>query len=233
MIEAAAAQSKVRYIANAENFSKIPGSPVAYWASCQIIKDYETGRTMEIYAPPKQGSTIGDNERFLRLWYEIQYNPNKWIPCLKGGDYRKWYGNHYYLIDWSNDGREIKSTGRASIRNGKDLFKPGISWSRITSHPSFRVMDKGYFFESASGVCFPPKCRVEFTLGLLNSCVVQTFSEIVNPTLTLQSGDVATIPVIEEMVENTNEIVKVLVKSSKSDWDSYETSWDFKKHPLI
>ena len=222
-----------RYTAQQSNFSKIPGAPVAYWASNQVIWDYMVGQPMDTYASPKQGSTLGDNDRFLRLWYEIASKPEKWLPCLKGGDYRKWYGNHSYLINWQNEGAEIKSTGRATIRNASNLFTQGISWSRITTHPSFRIMGKGYFFESASGVCFPPESKIEYVLGMLNSCVVRAFSEIVNPTLTLQSGDVATIPIIEDKIDNVSKVVDSLVEISMGDWDSYETSWDFKRHPLV
>ena len=222
-----------RYTAQQSNFSKIPGSPVAYWASNQVIRDYRVGQPMDTYASPKQGSTLGDNDRFLRLWYEISSKPEMWLPCLKGGDYRKWYGNHNYLINWQNEGAKIKSTGKATIRNASNLFTQGISWSRITTHPSFRIMGKGYFFESASGVCFPPENKIEYVLGLLNSCVVRVFAEIVNPTLTLQSGDVATIPIIEDKIGNVSKVVASLIEISMVDWDFYETSWDFKKHPLI
>ena len=222
-----------RYTARQSNFSKIPGSPVAYWASNQVIRDYRVGQPMDTYASPKQGSTLGDNDRFLRLWYEISSKPEMWLPCLKGGDYRKWYGNHNYLINWQNEGAKIKSTGKATIRNASNLFTQGISWSRITTHPSFRIMGKGYFFESASGVCFPPENKIEYVLGLLNSCVVRVFAEIVNPTLTLQSGDVATIPIIEDKIGNVSKVVASLIEISMVDWDFYETSWDFKKHPLI
>ena len=188
---------------------------------------------MDRFAPPKQGSTLGINDRFLRLWHEVIPNESKWFPCLKGGEYRKWYGNHYYVVNWEHDGLEVKATGRATIRNSEKLFCEGISWSRITSHPSFREMPKGYFFESASGVCFPQKSDIQYTLGLLNSCVINTFAEIVNPTLTLQSGDVATIPVVKSEQNIVNEKVSTLVSTAKDDWDSFETSWDFKRHPLV
>lgn len=222
-----------RYITNCETIEKIPGTPIAYWASADIIAAYDSGISMERFAPPKQGSTLGINDRFLRLWHEIVPNKEKWYPCLKGGEYRKWYGNHNYVVNWENDGLEVKSTGRATIRNADKLFHPGISWSRITTHPSFREMESGYFFESASGVCFPAPEKIHFTLGLLNSCVINAFAEIVNPTLTLQSGDVATIPVLVCNESAVVTAVKTLIDTSKNDWDSFETSWDFQKHPLV
>jgi len=222
-----------RYVSSCKTISKVPGHPIAYWASTNIIDAYNRGVSMDKYAPPKQGSTLGINDRFLRLWHEVSPNNAKWFPCLKGGEYRKWYGNHLYVVNWENDGFEVKSAGRATIRNADKLFFPGVSWSRITSHPSFRIMKEGFFFESASGVCFPKKERINFTLGLLNSCVINAFAEIVNPTLTLQSGDVATIPVLEEHTETVSSLVERLISTSRDDWDSFEISWDFKRHPLV
>ena len=222
-----------RYLSSCETISKVPGHPIAYWASANIIDAYNRGVSMDKYAPPKQGSTLGINDRFLRLWHEVVPNSSKWFPCLKGGEYRKWYGNHLYVVNWENDGLEVKSTGRATIRNADKLFHSGVSWSRITSHPSFRIMNEGFFFESASGVCFPKTDRNNFTLGLLNSCVISAFAEIVNPTLTLQSGDVATIPVLEEQTDAVSNSVERLISMSKDDWDAFETSWDFLVHPLV
>ena len=222
-----------RFFSSNKKMSDIPGIPFAYWASQSTISAYKIGQPMGGYASPKQGTTLGINDRFLRLWFEIIPNKEKWFPCLKGGEYRKWYGNHSYVVNWGNDGSEVKSTGRATVRNSEKLFAPGISWSRITSYPSFRIMPEGYFFESASGVCFPDKENISFTLGLLNSYVINHFAEIVNPTLTLQSGDVATIPVIEKNKESVNLMVFSLIKKAKVDWDSFETSWDFHKHPLL
>ena len=222
-----------RFFSSNKKMSDIPGIPFAYWASPNTISAYKIGQPMAKYAPPKQGTTLGINDRFLRLWFETTPNKKKWFPCLKGGEYRKWYGNHSYVVNWENDGLEVKSTGRATVRNADKLFVSGISWSRITSYPSFRIMPEGYFFESASGVCFPDKENISFTLGLLNSCVIKHFAEIVNPTLTLQSGDVATIPVIEKNKESVNLMVFSLIEKTKVDWDSFESSWDFKKHPLL
>ena len=224
------------YETDQSNFSKIPGSPLAYWVSEAILTTYEQGLSMENYAPPKQGSTLGVNELFLRLWYEVDKNSfrNKWFPCVKGGEYRRWYGNHYYLVDWGNNGFRVRSTGRATIRNADRLFSEGIHWSRITSSKSsFRIMPSGFFFESAAGVCFPRNDDSYFCLGLLNTHIATNYGAIVNPTLTLQSGDIATIPVIVGNKERVNEIAEKNIKLSRTDWDSYETSWDFKRNPLV
>lgn len=231
--ERAFLQRRNEYICKIDTLNAIPRKPLSYWASKEIISDYKKGISMEQYAPPKQGSTLGINERFLRLWYEIVENKRKWMPCLKGGEYRKWYGNHNYYVNWEHNGKEVRKTGKATIRNSDKLFCEGISWSRITTHPSFRIMLDGFFFESASGVCFPKKEDILFALGLLNSCVIGAFAEIVNPTLTLQSGDVGTIPVINKNKDVVGNLVEKAVELSKMDWDIFETSWDFKRHPLI
>lgn len=228
-------EGKNRYTAKQENFAKIPGEPAAYWASKPVIEDFVKGQSFNKFAAPKQGSTIGDNDKFLRLWYEISdvTIKTKWYRCLKGGPYRKWYGNHLYLINWENNGQEIKKLGKCTIRNANKLFKEGISWSRITRNPSFRLMLPDYFFESASGVCFPTGDKLLFTLGFLNTKVVFVFSELVNPTLTLQSGDLANIPLLEKNIPKVDSVVKENISLSKSDWDSFETSWDFQGHPLV
>lgn len=225
-----------RYIAQQDNFSKIPGSPVAYWVSENIIQTYRNNPLMETVAPPKQGSTLGINDLFLRLWFEVAPSSLKWFPCVKGGEFRRWYGNHYYLINWENNGSAIKATGRATIRNADRLFTHGIHWSRITSgNSSFRRLYDSFFFESAAGVCFPSERNIDYILGMLNTKISTNYGLIVNPTLTLQSGDVATIPVIDssEWREKIKSIVEDNIVISKTDWDSFETSWDFKKHPMV
>ena len=224
------------YFAKQEEIKKIPGSPIAYWASRAVIEAFVNGITLGTFAPPKQGSTTGNNELFLRLWFEVVKNEKKWIKCLKGGAFRKWYGNQSYYIDWEDDGHNIKAEGRQTIRNAEKLFEEGISWSRVTiGASSFRIMQKDYFFESASGVCFPKSRDIPYTLGVLNSKVIQKFAEMLNPTATLQSGDLARIPVLisTENYENVTERVNECIEISKEDWDAFEVSWDFIQHPLI
>lgn len=225
---------KGKYVAKQENFAKIPGAPVAYWASKKVFNVFINNEKLSSFASPKQGTTTGCNDLFLRFWFEICKNDNKWYKCLKGGAYRKWYGNHEYLIDWEDNGKRIRSLGRATIRNSDKLFEEGISWSRVTiGASSFRYMPEGYFFESASGVCFPKKKNIFFTLGLLNSKVILGFSQMLNPTATLQSGDLGKIPVSVQRCEAITPKVQQNITLSKSDWDSFETSWDFTCHPLL
>lgn len=227
-------EGKGKYDAKQENFAKIPGAPVVYWASSKILKAFMDNEKIALFAPPKQGTTTGYNDMFLRLWFEVQKKSQKWFKCLKGGAYRKWYGNHDYYIDWEENGKRIKGLGRATIRNSDRLFCEGISWSRVTiGASSFRYMPRGYFFESASGVCFPEKSNIQFTLGLLNSKVISAFAQMLNPTATLQSGDLGKIPVVFQECEKISKIVDENISLSKSDWDAFETSWDFTKHPLL
>ena len=231
--ESVFASREHKYSCNLERFLDIPGIPFAYWITDSTLDVYKKHEKMVSFAPPKQGSTLGINDLFLRMWYEVSNKSDRWFPCLKGGEYRKWYGNHTYCVNWKNNGNAVRAAGRATIRNEDKLFQKGISWSRITSNPSFRIMPDGYFFESASGVCFPSKSYLQYTLGLLNSKVISVFSEIVNPTLTLQSGDVATIPIMIGKQEKVNLLVHDNVSLCTEDWDYFETSWDFQVHPLI
>lgn len=229
-------EEKGKYFTSQDAYMKIPGKPVVYWAGKKVIEAFEKGKALESVAPPKQGSTIGNNDKFLRLWFEVRPNGLKWFNCLKGGAYRKWYGDHSYIINWENNGAAIIAEGRQTIRNSSMLFKSGISWSRVTiGSSSFRIMPDGFFFESASGVCFPYDDSTYYVLGLLNSKIVQSIAEMLNPTATLQSGDLARIPVVIE--EKKDIKIKQTVSSSidiaKQDWDSFETSWDFMKHPLV
>lgn len=224
------------YYSIQDEFELIDGSPIAYWANSIVRSAFQHGTPMRVAAPPKQGSTTGCNDMFLRFWHEVQKKEQKWFPCLKGGAYRKWYGNHDYVIDWENNGKRIIAEGRQTIRNADKLFCEGISWSRVTiGASSFRIMERGFFFESASGVCFPNEVNRKYILGLLNSKVVQAIAEMLNPTATLQSGDLARVPVLKDnnKFEQVNRLVEDNIKLSMMDWDSYEISWDFKGHPLV
>ena len=227
------------YYPNVEqlNFEKIPGSPIGYWVSDSLLAIYANNEKLDTFACPKQGSTIGDNNSFLRLWFEVSIqNTKKWFPCAKGGTFRKWYGNHEFVVDWENDGKRIKSTGRATIRNKEYLFKQGIAWNRISSSkPAFRILCSGFFTESASGTCFPNEENISYALGLLNTNIVTIFSSIVNPTLTLQSGDIATIPIINnsEHFKDITDLVESNIAIPKQDWDAHETSWDFQRNELL
>lgn len=242
-----------------DNFSKIPGSPVAYWASESILSAFQEGEKLEQIAHPKKGLATTDNNRFLRLWHEVTYtnigigckdkavaelSKKKWFPLNKGGEYRRWYGNRAYVVNWYNDGVEMKAAvirryngGSYSkeIRSEDRYFQDSITWSALTAGASsFRLSTDGALFDSAGSSMFPVKDSL-YILGLVNSKVTDTILKMINPTMNYGAGSIASIPVIISAEKKTYvaEEAEENVAISKSDWDSFETSWDFKRHPLV
>ena len=233
-----------------ENFSKIPGSPVAYWVSERFISNYENGKLLGTLADSKQGIATADNNKYLRLWFEInKYKMittccsheeakscnRKWFPYNKGGEFRKWYGNNDFVVNWEDDGFELRHDKKAVLRNPSYYFRESFSWSLISSSvAAFRYKPIGQLFDVAGMSCFSEE-RLMYLLGLCNTNVVMEVLKVVAPTINYQCGDIANIPVMGQ--ENNNDLVEPLVKDSidisRTDWDSFETSWDFKKHPLI
>ena len=235
------------YETKQENFSKIPGSPIAYWVSEQILLSYKNPNIYKI-AKPCKGIDTGDNERFLRLWYEIsinnQYIPDGhfpsvndfekivWVPYNKGGSYRKWYGNNEYLINWSFNGKKIKNFKSSNLRNKEQYFKKGITWSTVTSSKSsFRFFTNGFLFDNGGSCLFSDK-YLFYIQGLLNSIVSLELLSI-QPTINNQPGTIGSIPLKICNTEIIEKIVEKNISLSKTDWDSFETSWDFEKHPLV
>ena len=240
-----------RYKADQSNFSKIPGSPIAYWVSETIIEAFQK-MSIGDYGYPKQGFATGDNNRFLRLWHEVNFKKvnfsctsleesntasYKWYPCNKGGEFRRWYGNNYYLANWENDGREMRNFKGSVIRNPQFYFRRGITWSSLSSGGlSMRYSPKGFIFESKGSVCFlKDDINLKYLLGLTNSKIVDEMLLILSPTLDYHEGPMSKVPVIME--ENKKNLIDSIVEENvsfgKQDWDSFETSWDFKKHPLV
>lgn len=251
------------YRASAADFKKIPGSPIAYWASSQTIEAFVSGKSLGNAVPIKSGMSTTDNNRFLRFWTEVNFyklglmidslenaklSSKKWFPFKKGGDFRKWEGNDEYCINWENDGAEIK---KAVVNNPSDpntthwsrrifgveyFFRPGITWTRISSgNFSCRYHRVGYLFSDASNGVFPGE-NIEEILAFLNSKVSKSFLSFLAPTLNYMSGDVSRLPYIRLSRDINNKIVTIisdLINISKSDWDSYETSWDFTILPLL
>lgn len=242
------------YRVSADNFQKIPDSPIAYWASERILEVFESSPSLETIAKPRQGMATTNNDVFLRLWYEVEdcktfvcatdkkdaiISNKKWFPYNKGGEFRKWYGNNDYLINWYNDGEEIRKylIGKnPNIPRGERLyFKQCFSWSLISSSsPAFRFKPNGHIFDIAGMSCFTEE-YLYYLLALCNSPIVLKFLKILAPTINYQAGDIANIPVIidSKQKQNIEEITEQNISLSKIDWDAYETSWDFKKHPLI
>ncbi len=228
-----------RYAAQQDNFKKIPGSPIAYWVSERVFNCFLRNSNLYSKAPTKMGLTTGDNNRFLRMWFEIGREGigKKYFFYNKGGDFRKWYGNLLNVIDWENNGYEVRNFKGATIRNDGYYFKKCISWGLITTSKSSFRSNEGYscVFGDAGPGCFPCESDFDYTISCLNSKVVELFLTIMNPTINLSSGIVSEIPFIisEKEKEKVDGMARKNITISKTDWDSFETSWDFKKHPLI
>ena len=239
------------YYPNVEqkNFEKIPGAPIGYWLSEKTLELIENSNTIANAAAPKQGIATGDNNRFLRYIWEIDKNKRgriKWVPCTKGGSFRKWFGNIDYCINWECDGHEIKNfystNGKLASRpqNQSFYFKQiGCTWSTISSgKPAFRYFDKNWLFETKGSVCFPNNTSDNNVLmAYLNSPLVNYFLKVYSPTMDYHEGPVGKIPyhkVIEDKIRQTiDNIVQQNISISKQDWDAHETSWDFQRNELL
>ena len=240
-----------RYEADQSNFSKIPGSPVAYWVSSNTIGTFQKGILAD-YADTKQGFATGDNNRFLRFWHEVVWNKvgigygtseaamaggEKWFPVNKGGSYRRWYGNNYYVANWENDGREMKVFSGSVIRNPQYYFRQGITWSSLSSAGvSMRFSPKGFLFESKGSMCyFKNDDNLTYILALMNTKVVDEMLLILAPTLDYHEGPMSKVPTVIDAAKKkvVGDISKSNITIAKDNWDANETSWDFKRSPLI
>ena len=239
-----------RFVADQSNFSKIPGSPVAYWVSKAVYKMYDT-EPIEKRFIPKFGMSTGDGEKFIRFWYEeeesnIAYSCNneqefissqrEWCVADKGGTYRRWYGNKNCVIWWKNNGDEIKNHKKSAVRNSQFFFRPHISWTLVSSGVfSARYFENGFLLDTASNCLYydTSKEKAMYALGYLNSIVASFNLDLLNPTINMSCGVLGNLPYIETNVEAVNDLVTDNVEESRKDWDSYETSWDFKRNPLV
>lgn len=229
------------------NFEKIPGSPIGYWVSEKIFETFTRNRALSAVCEPTQGLATADNARFLRQWFEVNYNrigfgcenaasaarsQKKWFPCNKGGGQRKWYGNQSEVINWENDGEAIKAFPGAVIRNEHCYYKPSVAWNMISSgFISFRYFPKGFILNNASN-CITGE-NLECLLGYLNSPYVAKIATIINPTLNLSNGVVARFPYMVINEESYRQRVLKNISISKSDWDAHETSWDFAVNEIV
>ena len=240
--EAAYRSGNHRYTAKQENFSKIPGSPVAYWVSENWFKAYDIGIRLGNIGTASEGVKTGDNNRFLRLWFEVsktkfsfcgKWTDKKWIPHSKGGEFRKWYGNLEYAINWLNNGEEIKLSKNSGLQGKSMYFKNVLCWSKITSKgTSLRYIPENCLFDSGS-----PAYKGDdlfYVLAFVNT-IGNILLSAINPTLNCQVGDIKGLPLIvdEKQKPKVDKIVKENIALSKADWDSFETSWDFEGHPLV
>ncbi|MER3279454.1 BREX-1 system adenine-specific DNA-methyltransferase PglX [Salmonella enterica] len=220
------------------DFRKIPGAPIAYWISDSERNAFATNSAIGHCAYSSNGIQTGDNDLFVRLWSEVSNDKinKKWFTYVKGGNYRKWYGNLEYVVNWENDGHCIKQLKNSCTRGEIYYFQEGISWSDITSGKlSSRFTPAGCLFDaSGPSAFFDNKISLLSTLALLNTTIVNEWSKILNPTLHFQSGDFRKLPLSPEFSsEKTAMLAEQAINIYKSDWDSFEISFDFKKNPLI
>lgn len=235
-----------------KNFEKIPGAPVGYWVSPKIQEIFTSNLALSAVCSPTQGLATADNARFLRLWFEVSQSrtgfgfenaasaarsQKKWFPCNKGGSFRRWYGNQEFLVNWENDGFEIKnfkdSKGKLLSRpqNTKFYFMDAISWSSVSSSliTSFRYFPKGFIFDHAACNIFTDN-PIEF-LAYLNTNIVREFTNVINPTLNMFNGAIGKLPFLN--IKDTNNITNQNISISQQDWDAHETSWDFQRNELL
>ena len=239
-----------RYSAEQVNFSKIPGSPIAYWASAKILESYEKGGLIGDTADVKIGMGTGKNEIFVREWWEVFYSkidfslksvddletsPGRYFPYNKGGEFRLWFGNLQEVLWFDVEGRRYMDTMSGHRENGAHDFycKEGLTWSFISSSKfGIRYLPTGCFFDVAGSTLFSRNDNF-FTLGFLASCVCFEILKILNPTLNYQAGNIKNLPLLIDRKQEVNNRVNQNIQISKQDWDSCETSWDFKRHPLV
>lgn len=243
------AENKIMYTVNAQNFSKIPGSPIAYWIGQNLINAFKEGKRFDSFGEPKSGVMTGDDNKFVRFWFEpisvkigfglksateMKNSLKKWFPVTRGGTYRKWFGNLEEIVNLENGGDAIKNNGKNyRLRDEKYYMQEGLTWTMITTtNLSVRIAETGILFGNGGPTTFIKENEF-YLLGLLNSKVVNLIVGVLNPTMNIVIGDICAIPVIFKEVEMIETKVKNNLEISKCDWNSVETSWDFKKHPLI
>ena len=242
------------YVADIDDFSKLPGAPLSYWASQELRETFANSKPLRDFASPRKGMVTADNPRFIRQWYEVEVarfarglesrdaakaSGAKWFPYLKGGSFRRWYGNVECVVNWGNDGAELlnmKGNGYkvgSTNHNLEYIFKPALSWTKITTGlVSFRSTGHGFLFDDASGLCpiNDVSMQAQFA-ALLNSPVVYSTLGALNPTLNVNPGNLADIPV--SLPTGTGTVAQKCIDIAQADWNSYETSWDFTTLPLL
>lgn len=242
------------------NFSKIPGSPIAYWVSENAFDIFQYANEINEVANPRQGMATSDVNRFIRFWSEVSYDKvnlncrnrdearssfKKWYPHNKGGGTRKWYGNNMYLVNWENDGKEVLGyaaklygSPTRTIKNLNYYFKPSVTWGMIgAGNFTVRISDSGFTFDVGGPSAFPEIKLINKVAGFLNSVVAFYFVKAINPTLNFNSGDIGRLPFLSDKIELKSSEIDSLSDNcriiTKKDWDSRETSWDFEQSPLL
>lgn len=236
------------YRRDAETFKQIPGTPIAYWASDGLIEAFENGTPLGELTDTHLGMATCDNERFLRLWWEVascrravpcqypyDFSSVTWIPYSKGGIFRKWSGNDEYVVNWSNNGAVLEEFGAVMI-NESLRFRPMLSWTRVSSGSlAVRIKESGYMFDMTGPAGFGLPDQIKYNVAFLNSSIGLMVARFLSASLDFQPGQIAKYPVISdsEFDFQVYELVDSVCRYSKTDWDSFETSWDFKRHPLL
>ncbi len=245
---------KNMYIVQQDNFLKVPGLPVAYWLSIKSINKFSYS-TLNDSVVASVGIQTGNNDKFIHFWWEVEKNQiafssktfkdsfkgKKWFPYNKGGEYRKWFGNDYYVICWKNDGEEIKKnsvlTGHHYQQYSDKLkFCPHITWSRISTRtPAFRYKTFGYLSDMASFSLYSKKIDLKLIIAFCNSNVTSHYMPVLSPTHNIMTGQVLALPFDCKIINQTGIAFKVdfCISNAKYDWDAFETSWNFKVHPLV
>jgi type II restriction/modification system DNA methylase subunit YeeA len=237
------------YESKPDEFKKVPGAPVAYWVSDSVRDIFEESPSLDDIGQARSGITTGDNDKFLREWSEVESSDirlpritgpakaagqTKWIPLNGGSKYRKWYGSNRQVIDWLDDGHELKNSDAATIANLDFQFREGITWSKITSaRLSVRITEPGFIFSAVGLKAFPTQ-DLNYVAGFLNSNIVEFFKPILSSTLSILSGDIGRLPLLfAPEKDDINTLVARLLQFARGDWDAYERSWDFQSPPLL
>lgn len=238
------------YRRDADIFKQIPGAPIAYWAGGGILSAFKSNPAVGTRASLQAGITTGNNDLFIRAWWEVQLSKfdrecssinevqttTCWYPCNKGGSYRKWYGNRDNVMNFSVTGQlEMKKQSGFRPVSLDDQFRPSISWSDVTSdRNSFRVNGGHSLFEHAGSCAFIADDNLLPLIAYLNSSAASVMLRMINPTLNCNAGVVSRLPLLGLGEEGRiSSMAELAIELSKTDWDSFETSWDFKRHPLL
>lgn len=241
----------------ASDFKKIPSSPIAYWVSEKLLNVFAEGSVLKEIGDTRQGMATSDNNRFLRFWSEVSFDKSyliaksrseannsgkKWFPYNKGGEFRKWFGNSEFFVNWENDGKELLGYAASlygsptrTIKSISEYFKPCVSWSKISSgNLAMRYYPSGYLFDVAGCSIFTPSdSDLMFLLGYSNTLMVRNLLACISPTLNFEAGQIASLPILNIERSKFVELPNQLILKAKQDWDSYETSWDFTTLPLL
>ncbi len=234
-----------RYEAKQADFIQVGGVPIAYWVSKQVRQIFKNSKKLSAYADAKQGMATSDNDRFRRNWQEINFNSvanistenKKWFPYNSGGEFRRWYGNQYYVINWENDGTEIKNFPKSVIRSPQFYLQSSVSWSKVSGDLALRYFPKNFIFDVAGCSIFSKTNIDNYIMAALNSSLKEPLIKSISPTINFEVGQLSNFPIIfpksDEIRQQIETLTQQNIDISKEEWDSREISWDFIKNELI